>query len=61
MFHYFFLMETNHSINPIFAPIGATGHLVYINELNTPVAIKHIYIINAHTISPSSLFSARGY
>ena len=28
MFHYFFLMESNYSINPIFAPIGATGHLV---------------------------------
>ena len=27
-----FLMEINYSINPIFAPIGATGHLVFPNS-----------------------------
>ena len=30
---WFFLMETNYSINPIFAPIGATGHLVSVQSL----------------------------
>ena len=32
-----FLMKINYSINPIFAPIGATGHLVERESANPPL------------------------
>ena len=37
------LMETNSSINPLFAPIGATGHLVLLilASVKYPETIPH--------------------
>ena len=45
-------METNYSINPIFAPIGATGHLVQIITRKMQLIYQNNQQENFHLLVP---------
>ena len=56
--YHVFLMEINSGITPIFAPIGATGHLVYINSLPGPRASTLHTCMDAPQNQPQINFSS---